>query len=184
MNVQSSPRPKVKSSGCHRRCRAVCTTAKPRGSDESSTKSKPRVGSYWATRVIKVVRGADSVRGRNKPPSQKAANRAHAQRRGRRERAFAQLKTWKVLQKLRCCPFKAGLIVRAIHVHHERVPAHREAVLVRATLHTPNVAGNQPKTGQRRKQNDRLLVDDGIEVRRNSVGDCLGRAVDAGHQSG
>lgn len=59
-------------------------------------------------------------KGRRKPEAQKNANRAHAQLRGRGERAFAQLKTWKILNKLRCCPFKAGLIVRAIHVLLER----------------------------------------------------------------
>jgi hypothetical protein len=32
-------------------------------------------------------------KGRNKPASEKAANRAHA-----------QLKTWRILRKLRCCP--------------------------------------------------------------------------------
>jgi DDE superfamily endonuclease len=36
-------------------------------------------------------------RGRGKPVSQKAANRAHA-----------QLKTWRVLRKLRCCPWLQG----------------------------------------------------------------------------
>nr|WP_246023548.1 transposase family protein [Nocardia yunnanensis] len=40
-------------------------------------------------------------KGRSKPESQKVANRAHAQLRGRGERANAQLKSWKVLQKLR-----------------------------------------------------------------------------------
>jgi hypothetical protein len=45
---------------------------------------------------------------RNKPPSQKAANRAHAKLRSPGERANAQLKTWRILRKLRCCPWKAG----------------------------------------------------------------------------
>ncbi|MFJ9368314.1 IS5/IS1182 family transposase, partial [Nocardia sp. NPDC101769] len=30
--------------------------------------------------------------------------------RGRGERANAQLKSWKVLHKLRCCPHKAGTL--------------------------------------------------------------------------
>jgi hypothetical protein len=47
-------------------------------------------------------------RGRNKPASQKDANRAHAQPRSPGERANAQLKTWHVLRKLRCCPWRAG----------------------------------------------------------------------------
>jgi hypothetical protein len=45
-----------------------------------------------------------TYRGRNKPASQKAANRAHAQLRSPGERANAQLKTWHILRKLRCCP--------------------------------------------------------------------------------
>ena len=43
-------------------------------------------------------------KGRNKPESQKAANRAHAKLRGPGERANAQLKSWRILPKLRCCP--------------------------------------------------------------------------------
>jgi hypothetical protein len=54
-------------------------------------------------------------RGRNKPPSQKAANRAHAQLRAPAERANAQLKTWHILRKLRC-PWRAGQLAKAIHV--------------------------------------------------------------------
>jgi hypothetical protein len=59
-------------------------------------------------------------RGRNKPASQKAANRAHAQLRSPGERANAQLKTWHVLRKLRCCPWKAGQLAKAIHVLQAR----------------------------------------------------------------
>src|SRR6266487_849202 len=44
-------------------------------------------------------------RGKNKPQSQKDA-----------ERANAQLKTWKILRKLHCCPWKAGQLAKAIHV--------------------------------------------------------------------
>jgi hypothetical protein len=55
-------------------------------------------------------------RGRNKPPSQKAANRAHARLRAPGERANAQLKTWHILGKLRCCPWRAGQLAKAIHV--------------------------------------------------------------------
>ncbi|EWM14446.1 response regulator receiver [Kutzneria sp. 744] len=43
-------------------------------------------------------------KGRNKPESRKEANRAHARLRGPGERANAQLKTWRVLRKLRCSP--------------------------------------------------------------------------------
>ena len=59
-------------------------------------------------------------KGRNKPESQKAANRAHAQLRSPGERANAQLKTWRILRKLRCCPWKAGQLAKAIHVLQAR----------------------------------------------------------------
>ena len=55
-------------------------------------------------------------KGKNKPPSQKDANKAHAQLRAPGERANAQLKTWRVLRKLRCCPWRAGQLAKAIHV--------------------------------------------------------------------
>jgi DDE superfamily endonuclease len=59
-------------------------------------------------------------RGRNKPARQKAANRAHAQLRSPAERATAQLKTWRILRKLRCCPWRAGQLAKAIHVLQTR----------------------------------------------------------------
>ena len=59
-------------------------------------------------------------RGRNKPASQKAANSAHAKLRAPGERANAQLKTWTILRKLRCCPWRAGQIAKAIHVLQAR----------------------------------------------------------------
>ncbi|MEU7481182.1 transposase family protein [Lentzea sp. NPDC042327] len=55
-------------------------------------------------------------KGRNKPESQKDANRAHARLRGPGERANAQLKTWRILRKLRCCPRRADRLAKAIHV--------------------------------------------------------------------
>ncbi len=55
-------------------------------------------------------------KGRNKPESQKQANRSHAKLRGPGERANAQLKSWRILRKLRCSPSKAYHIVKAIAV--------------------------------------------------------------------
>jgi DDE superfamily endonuclease len=55
-------------------------------------------------------------KGRIKPSSQKAANRAHAKLRGPGQRANAQLKTWRILRKLRYCLWKAGQLAKAIHV--------------------------------------------------------------------
>jgi hypothetical protein len=59
-------------------------------------------------------------RGRNKPASQKEANRAHARLRAPGERANAQLKSWRILRKLRCCPWRAGPLAKAIHVLQTR----------------------------------------------------------------
>jgi DDE superfamily endonuclease len=60
-------------------------------------------------------------RGRNKPVSQKAANRAHARLRAPGECANAQLKAWHILRKLRCCPWRAGRrLAKAIHVLQTR----------------------------------------------------------------
>ena len=59
-------------------------------------------------------------KGKNKPASQKDANRAHARLRGPGERANAQLKSWRILRKLRCCPWRAGQLAKAIHVLQAR----------------------------------------------------------------
>src|SRR5437764_1655063 len=55
-------------------------------------------------------------KGKNKPESQKQADKAHAKLRSPGERANAQLKTWRILRKLRCCPWRAGQLAKAIHV--------------------------------------------------------------------
>ena len=52
---------------------------------------------------------------KDKPESQKEANRAHARLRSPGERANVQLKTWRILRKLRCCPWRAGQLAKAIH---------------------------------------------------------------------
>ena len=68
--------------------------------------------------------GEDDIRtpyrGRNKPASQKDANRAHARLRAPGERANAQLKSWRILRTLRCCPWRAGPLAKAIHVLQAR----------------------------------------------------------------
>lgn len=48
--------------------------------------------------------------------NQKAVNSAHARQRGPGERANAQLKSWKVLRKIRCCPHRATDLVKAVLV--------------------------------------------------------------------
>ncbi|MEW1845931.1 transposase family protein [Nonomuraea angiospora] len=73
------------------------------------------------TLADKAYQGAEGpvltpYKGKNKPESQKQANRAHARLRGPGERANAQLKSWKILRKLRCSPSKAGHLCKAIAV--------------------------------------------------------------------
>ena len=46
--------------------------------------------------------------------NQKAVNSAHAQLRGPGERANAQLKSWKILRRIRSCPHHATLLINAI----------------------------------------------------------------------
>jgi hypothetical protein len=48
--------------------------------------------------------------------NQKAVNSAHARQRGPGERANAQLKAWRILRKIRCCPTRVTDLVKAILV--------------------------------------------------------------------
>ena len=48
--------------------------------------------------------------------SEKEANRAHARLRAPGERANAQLKSWGILRRARCCPTSIGKLAKAIHV--------------------------------------------------------------------
>jgi hypothetical protein len=64
--------------------------------------------------------GLTPCRGRNKPASQKEASRAHARLRAPGERANAQLKSRRILRKLRCCPWRAGHLAKAIDVLQAR----------------------------------------------------------------
>jgi hypothetical protein len=73
------------------------------------------------TLADKAYQGAEGpvitpYKGKNKPESQKQANRSHAHLRGPGERANAQLKSWRILRKLRCCPHQAGHLCKAIAV--------------------------------------------------------------------
>jgi hypothetical protein len=73
------------------------------------------------TLADKAYQGAEGpvmtpYKGKNKPESRKQANRSHARLRGLGERANAQLKSWKLLRKLRCSPAKTGHLCKAINV--------------------------------------------------------------------
>jgi hypothetical protein len=48
--------------------------------------------------------------------NQKEVNTAHARQRGPGERANAQLKSWKILRKIRSCPRRATALVNAVQV--------------------------------------------------------------------
>jgi hypothetical protein len=100
-------------------------------------------------------------RGRGKPESQKAANRAHARLRAPGERANAQLKSWHILRKLRCCPWQAGRIAKAIHVlkpersKDEKVQCYRRLAQAPARRlgHVPPGRQNQPSCRLRNVRN-------------------------------
>ncbi|GAA3831989.1 hypothetical protein GCM10022226_61430 [Sphaerisporangium flaviroseum] len=81
------------------------------------------------TLADKAYQGAEGpiitpYKGKNKPTSQKQANRSHAKLRGPGERANAQLKSWKILRKLRCSPAKAGHPCKATAVLQNHRVAH------------------------------------------------------------
>ena len=116
MNLQVIASRTATSCGFPARCPVRCTIRKRSGSGACSMNWRSRLvtladkgyqGSTWA----KIP-----YRGRNKPEPQKEANRAHAKLRAPGERANAQLKTWRILRKLRCCPWRAGKLAKAIHV--------------------------------------------------------------------
>ena len=58
----------------------------------------------------------DTGRYRRLSRAQKEVNTAHARQRGPGERANAQLKAWKVLRQIRCCPSRATALVKAVTV--------------------------------------------------------------------
>lgn len=55
-------------------------------------------------------------KGTDKPQYKKDYNRLHNQLHGPGERAFAELKKWRLLRKLRCDPERATAFTRATHV--------------------------------------------------------------------
>ena len=57
--------------------------------------------------------------GKNLPPAYQEANKAFNRLRAPGERAFAQLKGWKVLRHYRGCPTTVGDLVRAVLVLHQ-----------------------------------------------------------------
>jgi DDE superfamily endonuclease len=58
----------------------------------------------------------DTGRYRRLSRNQKQVNTAHARQRGPGERANAQLKSWRILRKIRCCPRRATSLVQAVLV--------------------------------------------------------------------
>ena len=56
----------------------------------------------------------DTGRYRRLSQNQKEVNAAHARQRGPGERANAQLKSWKILRRTRCCPGRATNLVKAV----------------------------------------------------------------------
>ncbi|MFF8848145.1 transposase family protein, partial [Streptomyces sp. NPDC015127] len=52
---------------------------------------------------------------REQPEHYQEFNRDHARLRAPGERAFAQLKTWRLLRRARCSTRRIGTIVQAVH---------------------------------------------------------------------
>ena len=62
-------------------------------------------------------RSADPEAGRRRlSRNQREVNSAHARQRGPGERANAQLKNWRILRKIRCCPLRATSLVKTVLV--------------------------------------------------------------------
>jgi hypothetical protein len=121
MNLEVISTPTVTSGGSPGHCRVPPTISLPPGSGASCGNCRSRAdraGGQGLSRRRPAA--AHPYKGRGKPESQKSANRAHARLRGVGERANAQLKTWRILRKLRCCPWRAGHLAKAIHVLQAR----------------------------------------------------------------
>ena len=58
----------------------------------------------------------DTGRLRRLSRAQKEVNAAHARQRGPGERANAQLKSWRILCKIRSCPSRGTVLVKAVTV--------------------------------------------------------------------
>jgi hypothetical protein len=58
----------------------------------------------------------DTGRYRRLSQNQEDVNAAHARQRGPGERANAQLKSWKILRRIRSCPTRATELVNAVQV--------------------------------------------------------------------
>jgi hypothetical protein len=94
---------------------ARSTMRGPSGSGACSMSWRKRAWSPWPTGDTRAVperkprtRGRTSQNRRKKPTAPTRTPRPG-------ERANAQLKTWDILDKLRCCPWKAGQLAKAIH---------------------------------------------------------------------
>lgn len=74
------------------------------------------VGRKTTSRSARPERWITPYKGKNKPGSQKDANRAHARLRGPGERVNAQLKCRRILYEVRVSPRGVGRLAKAIHV--------------------------------------------------------------------
>ena len=73
-------------------------------------------GAVPTVRVPQRRRRLDPDTGRYRPLStnQKDVNTAHARQRGPGERANAELKSWKILRKIRSSPSRGATLVKAV----------------------------------------------------------------------
>jgi hypothetical protein len=114
MNLQVIASP---SCGSAARCPDRCTIRRPSGSGASWQNWRPPA---WSPSPTRATRAALTQRSRKRARTSQNRRRRptapHARLRGPGERANAQLKTWRILRKLRCCPWRAGQLAKPIHV--------------------------------------------------------------------
>jgi len=92
--------------------------------------TSPNNATHWSTRALAAELGLSQTsvsriwrafglqphRQDSWKRNQREVNAAHARQRGPGERANAQLESWRILRKIRCCPHQTTSLVKAVPV--------------------------------------------------------------------
>lgn len=92
--------------------------------------TSPNNATHWSTRALAAELGLSQTsvsriwrafglqphRQDSWKRNQREVNAAHARQRGPGERANAQLESWRILRKIRCCPHQTTSLVKAVLV--------------------------------------------------------------------
>ena len=116
MNLQVIDSPSGDVCGCPGHCPALRTTRTPSGSGASWPNWKPPTWSPWPTRATRDPRTRASLPGQEQAGISERSQPGSCSAPRPDERANAQLKTRRILRKLRCCPWRVGQLAKAIHV--------------------------------------------------------------------